>query len=58
MNRRRHTAHGLKIRNDFRVNDEIQKLIDTAQTVRLALIKTKSVDLLDKETVCCILATD
>ncbi len=54
----RHATHGLKIRNDFRVNDEIQKLIDTAQTVRLALIKTRSTDLLDKETVCCILATD
>jgi hypothetical protein len=53
----RYATQVLKIR-DFTTTDDIQKLIKTAQVVRLALAKPRSVDLLDKETVCCILATD
>jgi len=53
-----HAARGLKIRDDLTMNNDIQELNKTARSVRLALIKIKSVDLLDKETVCCALATD
>jgi hypothetical protein len=42
----RYATQVLKIKDDFATNDEIQKLIKTAQVVRLALIKTRSVELL------------
>ena len=53
-----HAARGLKIRDDLALNNEIQKLANTARSVNLALIKTKSTQLLDKEAACCNRATD
>jgi hypothetical protein len=54
----RQAVQALKVSADFARSDEIQRLMNTAHIVRLVLTKTKSVELLDKESVCCSLATD
>jgi len=48
----------VRMRKDFDMNDETQKITDKSRSIMLALIRANHQKLLDKEAICCNMATD